>query len=116
MGLFTKTLYAATDTSQLTGILTIVRLIFNTLIPIVITLGVVYFIWAVIQYTLNKTTEERAQARNHMIYGIIGLFVVVSIWGLIGFIGNTTGVQQGGSLSLPCAGTDADNNPYNGCQ
>lgn len=104
-----------TNQAQLVGILTIVKNVLNLVIPIVVTLGVIYFIWAVIQYVTVKDEEERAKSRSHMIYGIIGLFVVVSIWGLIGFIGSTVGVGQGGSGIVPCV-TDSDNNPYNGCQ
>ena len=104
-----------TNSSQLQGLLSIVRGVLNIVVPIVITLGVIYFIWAVIQYVTVKDEEERAKSKTHMIYGIIGLFVVVSIWGLIGFIGNTVGIGQGGSGIVPCV-NDADGNPYNGCQ
>jgi uncharacterized membrane protein YidH (DUF202 family) len=91
--------FAQSDT-QIAGILTIIRNILNTLIPILITLGIVYFIYGVIGYMTAKDEEKRTEARNVMIYGIIGLFVIVSIWGLIGFLSRATGV--GGQGQQDC--------------
>lgn len=83
------------------GLLSIAKKTLDTIIPIIIVLGVIYFIWAVIQYVTVKDEEERGKARSHMIMGLIALFVIVSIWGLIGFIATTTGVGQGGNVPLP---------------
>ena len=86
--------------TQIYGILNIVQNILNVLIPIVITLGIVYFIYGVIKYVTAKDEEARKEGRTVMIYGIIGLFVIVSIWGLIRFLGTATGVGQGGTNCL----------------
>ena len=91
----------AQNSTQLFSILGIIKSVLNFLIPICITLGVVYFIWAVIQYVTVKDEEERAKSKTHMIYGLIGLFVIVSIWGLVGFLGTTVGISQGGTVALP---------------
>lgn len=72
--------------------------IFNFLIPLLITIAVVYFFWGLIQYVSAGGNEEKAtEARNTMVYGIIALFVMVSVWGLIGLVGNTFGIAPGGS-------------------
>jgi hypothetical protein len=34
-------------------------------------------------------------------YSILAIFVMVSIWGIIGFIGNTLGVGAGGGAPVP---------------
>jgi hypothetical protein len=31
-------------------------------------------------------------------WSIFAIFVMVSIWGIIGFIGGVTGIEQGGSI------------------
>lgn len=70
----------------------------NLLIPILITLAVIYFFWGLANYILNSgDTEKKEEGRNIMIWGIVALFVMVSIWGLVGLIGSTFGIQQGGS-------------------
>lgn len=62
-------------------------------IPMLVTLAVVIFIIGVIKY-ISKADEEagRKEGKNLMIYGIIGLFVIVSIWGLVGIIQGTFGL------------------------
>ncbi len=104
-----------TDMTQLKSILSVVGGVFNFAIPILITLGVIYFIWAVTRYVTIRDEEERAKSKGHIIYGLIGLFVAVSIWGIIQLLNTTLGINAGGTTVLPCS-TDEDNNPYNGCQ
>lgn len=76
----------------------------NILVPLAISVGVLYFIWGVIQYTTGKSDDAKKEGRDRMIYGIIGLFVIVSIWGLVNIISNTFGVRQGGGPrdGIPC--------------
>jgi len=36
-----------------------------------------------------------------MIWGLVALFVMVSVWGLVRFIGDAVGVDQGGDIEVP---------------
>jgi len=81
-----------------TGVLNIVANILNVLIPILITLGVIYLIWGVITYITAKDEEKKKEARGVMISGAIGLFFILAIWGIIGLISSTLGVGVGGTL------------------
>lgn len=84
------------------SILGTVQRIFDALIPLLITLAVIYFFWGVAQYILKSDNEEgRREARNIMLYGLIALFVIVGVWGLVGVIAETFGVQTGGSADIP---------------
>lgn len=54
------------------------------IIPLLITLGVVFFIWGVIHYLLNpENSAKRDEAKQYILWAIIGLFVIVSMWGLV---------------------------------
>lgn len=65
-----------------------------SVIPLLFTLATAAFIWGIIQYFLNPENEEnRKKGKSFMIWGIIALFVMVSMWGLVGVIGNTFGVK-----------------------
>lgn len=65
----------------------------NIAIPIVLALAVLYFFWGLAQYVLNSANEEKKEeGRTIMIYGIIALFVMVSVWGLIRMLQTTFNV------------------------
>ena len=54
------------------------------LIPILIALALLYFLWGVAEFILNAGSEEkRAEGRNKIIYGLIGLFVMIAVWGFV---------------------------------
>ncbi len=72
------------------------------LVTIVIAIGLLTFLWGVVGYiTAGADEEKRGQARNLMIYGIIGLFVMVAVWGLVYLVGSIIGVKPGGGVDLP---------------
>lgn len=84
------------------NVLTTVKTLLNQVIPIVITLAVIYFFYGVAKYVMAAGDEEAQTAgRSIMIYGIIGLVVIVGIWGLVGIIANTFGISTGGTATLP---------------
>lgn len=84
--------------------------IINTIVIILIAAAVAYFMWAVVKYITAKEEDQKGEARNHMIYGIIGLFVMVSVWGLVALLQNTFGVSGGiGPTGGFYACTDANN-------
>jgi predicted membrane channel-forming protein YqfA (hemolysin III family) len=66
----------------------------NAIIPILITIGVVYFIWGIVQYVIADDEKAKDAGKNRMMWGLIGLFVIVTFWGLIQVIGNTLDVQD----------------------
>ena len=76
--------------------------ILNTLIPIMVVLGVVYFIWGVLQYVMSGEEEAKKKGKSHMIYGIIGLVVIVGLWGLINIVTSTFSIQNQTITNLPC--------------
>lgn len=61
--------------------------IINMLIPILISLAVLGFFWGVFQY--GFTTEKIAEGKKIMVFGIIALFVMVSIWGILRILAQT---------------------------
>ncbi|MCE9517883.1 pilin [Candidatus Nomurabacteria bacterium] len=85
-------------------ILTTINQILATLIPILITLAVVYFIWGVIQYLVSGDEEKKKSATEMIIRGLVGLFIIIAFWGIIRLITNTFGVgpEQINSGVVPC--------------
>jgi len=73
----------------------------NTIIPILVVLGVVYFVWGVVTYVISSDEEAKKSGRNRMIYGIIGLVVIVAMWGLVGIVTNTFGLKGSKDIVIP---------------
>lgn len=94
-GLFPVLAFAATSASFFT-IMGKAHALLNQVIPVLIALATVYFIWGVIQYTMSTDEEAKTGARAKIIQGLIGLFVIVAFWGIVGVISNTTGIGSGG--------------------
>ncbi|MDE2399916.1 MAG: hypothetical protein KGL67_02835 [Patescibacteria group bacterium] len=63
--------------------------ILNSIIPILVSLGLVFFIWGVVQYVIAGGEEAKKRGRDRIIYGIIGLAVITSLWGLVNLVVNT---------------------------
>lgn len=92
--------FAAADAFS---ILAIVQSILNIVIPLLITIAVVYFIWGVIQYTISQDEEAKKNARTKIIMGLIGLFVIVAFWGILNVLSRTIGVSNDRTpQGLPC--------------
>ena len=66
----------------------------TALIPILIALGLLFFLWNLVKFMFAGADEEkRKESRGMMVYGIIFLFVMVSVWGLVGFLGDILGID-----------------------
>lgn len=75
--------------------------IIDLLIPILVVLGVLYFVWGVVQYVIASDEEAKGTGRQRMIYGIIGLVVIVAMWGLVGIVTRTFGLNGSAEISIP---------------
>jgi hypothetical protein len=73
-----------------------------TLVPILIALAMVVFFWGLVRYLWGKGGKsDIAGAKSLMIWGLITLFVMVSVWGIINLAGSALRIGQGGSVPLP---------------
>lgn len=62
----------------------------DTILYILVAVSVIYIVWNVVQYMIKPNgSESRKEAGLAILYGIIGLFVIVSVWGLVGILTNS---------------------------
>ena len=73
----------------------------NSIVPVLIALGVVYFVWGVISYVVSNDEEAKQKGRNRIIYGVIGLAVIIGLWGLVNLLRNTFGLNNQQGVTLP---------------
>lgn len=109
LGLFVP-LFAFAADPQLTNVNTLIRSVgdlINLALPIVVALALLYFFYGLAQFILASGDEEsRKKGKSIMIWGIVALFVMVSVWGLVAFLGRALGIEQGQSLpSVPTVNT-----------
>ena len=75
----------------------------NIIIPLLFVLATVIFLWGVIQY-IAKGADEAAQkkAKGLMLWGIIGLAVMLAVWGIVNILIQYFGIGgQGIPVVLP---------------
>lgn len=64
--------------------------IIDPLILFLFVLGFLYFLYGVYELVSAAENEEaRAKGRQHIIWGLIGLFIMISFWGIMNVICRT---------------------------
>jgi uncharacterized membrane protein YidH (DUF202 family) len=74
------------------------KVIINPLIVLLFALAMVYFIYGIARYLLSPGNEEvRKTSKEHMLWGILGMVIMISVFGILSLIMNTFGIQNKGS-------------------
>jgi len=73
----------------------------NSVVPVLIALAVVYFVWGVITYVINDDEEAKKKGRDRVVFGIIGLAVIIGMWGLVNLLRNTFALNNNTNVTLP---------------
>ena len=84
----TLALPALASAATLLDTLALANTFLNALIGLFITLAIVVFFWGLIRY-LVSVGEEKSEGLQIMFYGVIAIFVMVSIWGIIRLLQST---------------------------
>ena len=72
------------EASITTLMASISRVIINPLIVFMFALAVVYFLYGLALYFMSPDNEEmKKNSKQHMIWGVVGMFIMVSVFGII---------------------------------
>ncbi len=86
--------------AQITSIQTagtfIIGIINTVAVPVLFAVAFIVFIFGIFQYfILGRGSEEaQQQGRALMLYGLIGFFLMVSVWGLVNILVGTFGLNN----------------------
>lgn len=82
--------FAATAPTDFKGLAKMLVGIIDIAIPVVMSLGVLYYLWG-IAMSIKDSGSAKAweNFRTQVLWGILALFVMVSIWGILRMISNT---------------------------
>ena len=83
------------------GVLCRVGEFLNSVVPVLIAFGVVMFVWGVISFVVANDEEAKTKGRDRIIFGIIGLAVIIGLWGLVNLLRNTFGLNNTTNITLP---------------
>lgn len=69
------------------------ELILNPLIILLTAIALLVFLWGVFQYVSNASSgEAREEGRKHIIWGIVGLLIMLSAYAILQIALNTFGI------------------------
>jgi hypothetical protein len=89
--------------SALLSLLALAQALVSNLGVFAIGLAVLAFFWFLITFIWKgkDSPDEQSKSLRGMGFSILALFVMVSIWGIIGLLGSIVGVNQGGNIPIP---------------
>lgn len=83
----------------------------NVLLPVVISIAFIVFIWGVYKYFILGAANEdkRAEGRQLVLWGVIGFVIIFTVWGLVNIVSATLGLRAGGNAPpIPTIGTQGN--------
>lgn len=85
----------------ITGLLSTLNNALNMLMGIAITAAIVVFFYGLIKYLWTEGQEGKAAGLKVMFMGVLTIFVMVSIWGLVVLLQYTFGVNGNVQVVFP---------------
>lgn len=81
----------------------IITFINEIAIPFLFAIAMLMFLWGVFNYLLNpQNAEKRQEGVKFITWGIVGFFVMISVWGLVRVV---VGTFDFDNTSRPCVPT-----------
>ncbi|MDE2078770.1 MAG: hypothetical protein KGI73_00090 [Patescibacteria group bacterium] len=94
------------------NLLTTIGGLISTATPIVVAFAVLGFFWGLAVYIFSAGSDKKKkEGRNIMIYGILALFIMLSVFGIISMLQNTLQIGSnysngnGGNIQIPYVDT-----------
>lgn len=75
----------------------IAAVIINPLIALIFGAGVLVFIWGLVEYLYGLNVKGDAKSdtgKKHMLYGLLGMFIMIAVFGIIRIIAATVGATS----------------------
>ncbi len=84
----------------------LVDLIINPLILLVFAGGFFFFMYGLVNFLWNSREGEIAtEGKQHMLWGVVGMFIMVSVYGIITIITGTFGINGQNATDTSNAGS-----------
>lgn len=79
----------------------VINTINNILVPVLFAIAFIVFLWGAFEtFIIGANNEDvKEKGRNLMLWGLIGFFVMVSLWGLVNILTGTVTFNSGAVVS-----------------
>lgn len=63
--------------------------IINPIINLMIAVAVLFFLFGVWEFIAGAGSDDKRETgKKHMVWGVIGLFIMISVWGIMAVLSN----------------------------
>jgi hypothetical protein len=82
---------AAVDATSFGNVINpVITAIVDPAIELMVLVAIVVFVWGVVQMIVNGgDPEARSKGKGHMLWGVIGMVIMISAWAIVYIISNT---------------------------
>lgn len=86
----------------------IINVINNILVPVIFAIAFIVFVWGAFNtFIVGANSEDtKEKGKNLMLWGLIGFFVMVSVWGLVNILTGTVSFGNNSGVTPPRAGVN----------
>jgi len=79
---------ASAQSTSVKGLIEAVGRLINPTIAILVGVALLVFIWGLVKFVFRVGGDEKAvgEGKSLMKWGLIALFVMLSVWGIVGFM------------------------------
>ncbi len=97
VGLLPIVAFAQQTVESLDDVGAFVTYLINLAFPILIAIAVFIVVWGIFKFVLNAGDEEaRKTGRSLILWGVVGIFLMLSVWGLVNIVRNTVALDTAG--------------------
>ena len=93
---FKTTTYGYTGPANFSELAKLFTDLMRVAIPVISSLALLVFIWGLVKFISRVGGDEKAiiEGKKLMIWGLIALFIMISIWGILRFFYGSLGFSQ----------------------
>ncbi len=77
------------------------RYILNPLIGFLFVLATFLFIYGLVRFYIAGEVKDHEQGKRHIIYGLLGMFIMISVFGIMRLVIGTFGIDLPSGVSIP---------------
>lgn len=85
----------ALDITNMDSIGVAIGQVTNFISVLFVSIAVIFFIWGAFTFvTAGADEEKKSKSKSHMINSLIGIFLIISVWGIINLMLATLGTEN----------------------